>query len=239
MFQVVLFENPGRSISIKENNLKFIYFLQYWHTSYSFCLHFQLLWEAEHRVDQWAPARTSHPPDYICPSRHAHTDTGTTDPETPWAQTTIIPTTTTSHEGKCSKTKNSHQKWDCFKGSTLWIKKNCVQVLNVRYDTSRKWFWLKYFIFTSHKNFYVLSIFCRLASHVINKFTEMLRYVLCARQRVVPATLRNQKGSWTSESKKSLPQQFMCTSSSRQVDGVFSRQIGGACGSDWEGASKP
>lgn len=114
MFQVVLFENPGRSISIKENNLKFIYFLQYWHTSYSFCLHFQLLWEAEHRVDQWAPARTSHPPDYICPSRHAHTDTGTTDPETPWAQTTIIPTTTTSHEGKCSKTKNSHQKWDCL-----------------------------------------------------------------------------------------------------------------------------
>lgn len=67
----------------------------------------------------------------------------------------------------------------------------------------------------------------------------MLRYVLCARQRVVPATLRNQRGSWTSESKKSLPQQFMCTSSSRQVDGVFSRQIGGACGSDWEGASKP
>lgn len=89
------------------------------------------------------------------------------------------------------------------------------------------------------KNLYVLSIFCRLASHVINKFTEMLRYVRCARQRVVPATLRNQKGSWTSESKKSLPQQFMCTSSSRQVDGVFSRQIGGACGSDWEGASKP
>lgn len=79
----------------------------------------------------------------------------------------------------------------------------------------------------------------RLASHVINKFTEMLRYVRCARQRVVPATLRNQRGSWTSECKKSLPQQFMCTSSSRQVDGVFSRQIGGACGSDWEGASKP
>lgn len=26
VFQVVLFENPGRSISIKENNLKFIYF---------------------------------------------------------------------------------------------------------------------------------------------------------------------------------------------------------------------
>lgn len=109
----------------------------------------------------------------------------------------------------------------------------------IRYDTSKKWFWLKYFIFTSHKKFYVLSIFCRLASHVINKFTEMLPYVRCARQRVVPATLRNQKGSWTSESKKSLPQQFMCTSSSRQVDGVFSRQIGGACGSDWEGASKP